>query len=340
MRALSAIAFLLLAPLAGLAAEFAGAVMNATIAEGVPLATIETVPPTAPVYPLPPSAPGSEPLVDLRPPDLNPLNGDEGVVPSWLTNVVDDHGLLPRALPEAMEIIGRDGDGLGLTTLVWKGAFGIGDGPLWIAPGFGWTFLNGPGGPDTPPQVYDLGIEINFSRALTDLWGLHLQVAPMFATDFDNESSDAFRLPAGGLLTFQLQPNFKLVGGLMYMDRPDLTFLPVGGVRWQPTQNLELDLLVPRPRIGWRFRKNQDLLAYVGGDVGGGSWAIEREPRRQDRMGYFDLRLVLGLEDRSVDGMRNVFEAGYVFHRRLEFDRYGGNQNLDPSFVLRVGSVY
>lgn len=294
--------------------------------------------------PAPPSLPQAESgEIDLRPPLFDPLKGFiPSADPSWLNDVIDDHALIWREVRSDLEIIPRDGDGLGITSLNFKGGGHGVSGPLWVETFFGWHFLSGPRNPDVRPQVYELGLEVNFAQPVNELWGLHLQLTPMLATDFANKSDDAFRLAAGGLVTFAWSPDLKLVGGLTYLNRPDLNFLPIVGIRWQPRDDVELDLLVPRPRIAWRYGQDEvgEAWLYLGGEVGGGSWAVKTGSGLKDRMGYRDLRLLVGVESRTLAGDRSMLEAGYVFDRRLEFDRGPGTRNLGGTAVIRWGRSY
>jgi hypothetical protein len=217
-----------------------------------------------------------------------------------------------------------------------------GSGPLWVETFFGWHFLSGPLRPDVRPQVYDLGIEVNFAKQINEIFALHLQLPPMFSTDFANKTGDAFRIPFGGLVTCQVDPEVKLVAGLTYLDRPDLNVLPIAGLRWRPREDLEFDLLVPRPRAAWicsHDTQGTEGWLYLAGEVGGGSWAVKTEDRKT-RMGYRDLRLLVGYETRTLDGNRGTLEAGYVFDRRLDFARGRGDQNLGGTAVLRWGRTY
>jgi hypothetical protein len=185
-------------------------------------------------------------------------------------------------------------------------------------------------------------VDLNYSRQINERWGVQLQISPLLATDFYNNSGDQFRLTAGGLATYQFDPVTKLVAGLTYLDRPDLNFLPIAGLRWDVTENLQVDMLVPRPRIAWRcdHKDDGDAWLYACGEVGGGSWAIQRSNNVDDRMGYKDLRLLVGMESTWLNGDRRVLEAGYVFDRKLSFERGPGTQNLGGTFVIRWGRTY
>jgi len=280
-------------------------------------------------------------LVDLRPPvfSLDDLTLEEE--PSWINELIDDHLLIWHEVPIGTEILPRGGTAFGVTSLGLKFDL-VGKGPMWLTGNFGWNFLSGPNTAAIPPQTFDLGLELNYARKLNDLWGVHLNVSPLWATDFSNTSSDAFRVMAGGLITFQADAVTKLVAGITYLDRPDLNFLPIAGLKWMVTDNLELDMLVPRPKIAWRFDKAdvQEKWLFLAGEVGGGSWAVDRESHMSDRLGYRDLRCLGGIEYKQRSGGRSVLEAGYVFNRRIELQRGLGDVNPSNTFVIRWGQFY
>lgn len=302
----------------------------------------------------PPAAPKSErtslstvdtaptAIVDLRPPQFSMETAWLEVEPSWLNGIIDDHILIWQNVNEGLTTVARGGTDFGITSLGFKFDVIREEGPFWMQGFFGWNFLNGPTTAAVAPQTYDLGVEFNYSRKLGDTWGLALSVSPLFSTDFDNKSRDSFRLTAGGLLTFQADDVTRLVAGLTFLDRPDLPFIPIAGLKWMVTENLEMDLLVPRPKLAWRFDRDQEREAwfYTAGEVGGGSWAIERENQMNDRLGYRDLRWVWGVESRQINGSRRVLEAGYVFDRRISLYRGTGDERLGNSFVFRWGRLY
>jgi len=279
--------------------------------------------------------------IDLRPPAIPLGEFGEDVEPSWIDGVIDDHLLIWREIPIGTELVPRVGTAFGMTTLGVKFDV-VGKGPMWVTGSFGWNFLSGPNTAAVPPQTYDLGIEINYAKKIDDLWGVHLNLTPLWATDFSNNSSDAFRLMAGGLVTYQAAEKARLVAGLSYLDRPDLEFLPIAGVKWNVTENVEIDAIVPRPRVAWRFSKDEvnESWLFMAGEVGGGSWAIQREGNENDQMGYRDLRWLGGVEYKQISGSRSVFEAGYVFNRHIEFEHGPGNVNPGSTFLIRWGQFY
>ncbi len=280
--------------------------------------------------------------VDLRVPTTSSSEEADVVAPSWMNPFIDDHIYLWHENREELEILFQDKDGFGMTTLAFDGKIHDDEGPMWANFKFAWHFLKGPLQPDVRAQTYDLTFEVNHAEQLNDTWGVHFQISPTWATDWDNKTGDAFRLIGGGLISMKYDDGVSLLFGATYLDRPDLPVVPTAGIRiWD--EEFELDLVVPRPRIAWRTdtgENEKETWVYFAGELGGGSWAIEREFNRKDILGYRDYRLLVGCETKEQDGSRQVLEFGWVFHRRLDFDRYGGSQHLGDTAVIRMGQTY
>jgi hypothetical protein len=77
---------------------------------------------------------------------------------------------------------------------------------------------------------------------------------------------------------------------------------------------------------------NRENWVYLVGEMGGGTWAVERPDGRDDLLTYRDLRLLFGWENipprphplrPPALGRRLQVEAGWVFGRELEFEDSG-----------------
>lgn len=295
----------------------------------------------------PPSAAGSSgSIVDIRQPDSNSDDAAEALQespePSWMNDVIDENAALWRENSDVLEII-PNSSGFGLTTLgftsLWKSENAPG---VWVMPRFHWTFVSGPSTPAVQAQLYDLRLEMNVSQPINDVWTVHLQLAPAFVTDWNNKSSDAFRLIGGGMLAAHVSDELTLIGGVLALSRFDLPILPLGGVRWHPSPWLEVDALFPNPRLAWRYKDDEasNHWLYVGGQLGGNQWAIDHATSDHDKLGYRDYRVVIGWETRQRDGNRSLFEIGYVFDRQLKFHNEVGNQQPGETIVIRWGSRF
>jgi len=291
-----------------------------------------------------PPSPGG--VIDIRQPESTGESLERAikssVEPSWLDDVVDENEALWRESAGVLEII-PNGSGFGLTTLGFKSLWKSESAPgVWVVPRFGWTFASGPSTPAVQAQLYDLRLEMNVAQPINDVWTVHLQLAPAFVSDWNNKSSDAFRLIGGGMLAAHVNAEWTVIGGALALSRFDLPVLPLGGVRWHPQEWLEIDALFPNPRLAWRYQSGTAASHwfYVGGQMGGNQWAIDHATSDHDKLGYRDYRVVIGYETRLRDGNRSLFEIGYVFDRRLHFQRTAGDQQPGETVILRWGGRF
>jgi hypothetical protein len=157
---------------------------------------------------------------------------------------------------------------------------------------------------------------------LNERWRLILMATPGLYGDFEQTDDRAWRLTGFGLAAFDWKPGrVKLVMGVVYLDRDDFNILPAAGAIWTPSENVEVEAVMPRPRAGWRWRYGtgfEDWL-YVAGEIGGGTWQIERQDLTSDRLTIRDFRIILGAERRRNGGAGQRLEVGYVFGRDIEF---------------------
>ncbi len=278
--------------------------------------------------------------VDLQPPTVDEVIEEEA--PNWVNPLVDNHAFLWHEVKSDVEILPRGSSGFGMTSLTFSGVSFGDDGPIWGGGKFDWHFLSGPRHVDVRSQTYDFAYEVNFATQLNQTWGLHLMLTPTLSTDMDNKTSDVFRFIGGGLVSHQSSEGIVWLGGVMFLDRPDIPVIPIGGLRIYDG-NVELDLVIPRPRIAWKNSTDEEgdeHWFYLAGELGGGSWAIERELNRKDVLSYRDYRLVAGIESKSIDGGRSVAEVGWVFHRKLHFKRFGGSTDIGDTAIIRCGLTY
>jgi hypothetical protein len=180
-------------------------------------------------------------------------------------------------------------------------------------------------------------------KQFNDRWGSMVAVRPAVASDFQT-GQDAFRITGRALATWQWVPErLSLLFGVVYLDRNDLPILPGVGLIWTPTPDWRLDLIFPRPKLARRLvflpRQREDWV-YLGGSLGGRTWAVERRPGVNDQLTLRDYRLYLGWE-RIVDGGGGLFvEVGYVFGRELEYDIDPLERSFNDAVMIRGGVRY
>ena len=219
--------------------------------------------------------------------------------------------------------------------------------PLRISPGFIASFWDGP---DTPSTGFDLP-ESAFGAYLaadhvTDLArrsGLETNLTVGVYSDYDNFSSDAIRVQ-GRLLGWQ-RINDYTVGklGVEYLDRVRVKLLPAVGLFLSPNPDIKFDLYFPRTKLAHRIPNvgNFEMWAYVGGEYGGGSWAIERIDGSDDQVDINDVRAFVGVEWIGPRRVTGFFDFGYAFERELVYASDPSNSlDLQDTLMIRSGLAF
>ena len=302
---------------------------------------------------LPPPAPVAEPGLVILPeyvPSPEPIPSAELVTPdvaAELPAVV----ALPCVEPQFAHNVRSSlrlttlpglGDKLGQDSIETEMAIitSVNDMPIFtVKPGFGVMFLDGPVQTDLPPRLYNGQVDVATFGKLGSLpIAYELAATPSIYTDGENMGSDAFRMMGRGVLYFYLSERTQLVGGVAYLDRRDVPALPILGVISKPNDDTSLELVFPRPRALRRVGVDAEgsTWAYVAGEFGGGSYAIQRANGANDVATLRDYRLLLGLERRRLSGLTANLEAGYVFGRRVEYASDIGNYSPDGTLLLRL----
>ena len=203
-------------------------------------------------------------------------------------------------------------------------------------------FLDGPKRTDLPSRLHRHTIGLSWTdrirRNLTVEVGLGVGVY----SDFDNLESDAFRVTGRMLGYYTTSPQTQWVFGFVYLNREDFKVLPAIGVIHVPDNGLRIELVFPRPKIAKRISQSSqhERWVYLAGELGGGSWAIERSNGNDDIATYKDLRFILGYEQRYFNGRSLMLEFGYVFDRQVEYERGLGDFKPSEAVMLRAGFVY
>lgn len=223
------------------------------------------------------------------------------------------------------------------------------DTPLLITPGFAFNWFDGPeadpnvaGTPHMPPRAYDAYLDVSWFPRFNEQLGAELGVRTGVWTDFEEVNDDSLRVLGRGLGVVSFSPQCDFLIGAVYLDRLRVKVLPAGGVRWRPSNQWDLYLVFPNPKIRRSLRSTvgADWWWYVGGEYGGGSWTVERAGLG-DRVDYNDLRIYTGLEWQTPTQARGHLEVGYAFDRELVFESGSpGVYDVDDAVMFRAGIGY
>ncbi len=260
------------------------------------------------------------------------------------------NGVFQKILFDATWLAPGGTDGMGMNDLQLQTIFALPcptiDSPLVITPGFAVHYLQGPANVDLPPQLHEGYAQFRWLSQVTPALGLDLAVTPGIYSDFNQESSDAFRVTAHAATAWTWTDTAKIVLGAAYLDRPDAVVIPIGGLIWTPFPDVNFDMVFPHPRIShrvyWWGQSGADVQdwVYMAGEFAGDAWAIRRSDGTADQVVLSDYRFILGMERKVIGGLSSRIEIGYVFGRRIRYTSDTPEFRPADTIMLRGGLTY
>ena len=311
-----------------------------------------SAPPSEPwqIYPVTP--PANTPIVTMPPPGdvafpqpaVSPSGMNPWFPPGSRNGVFQKVNFTGAYLPRFGE------DSLGMSDLQLDVVFGLPfltvETPLLVTPFYAVHFMDGPNTPDVPPRLHDAAVTFQNIRPLSDNWLVMLDVTlGQYADDSSFDSSEAFRITGGGAGVYRSSDAWKWVLGATYVDRINTKILPIAGFIYTPNDDAEYRLVFPAPRLAWRLPWSDvpgadERWFYVGGEFGGGKWAVEQADGTSDRLDITDWRVFMGVERKIVGGLSRRVELGYVFSRKLEYQSDHDEIDLGDTLMVRGGLTY
>lgn len=239
------------------------------------------------------------------------------------------------------------GDEVGWNDIDFRFTLAMGHSGVFVTPGYGVHFLNGPTRTDLPGTLYDTYIDIRWKKKIDEQWGFELAWTPSYYTDGNNTTSDAYRFITTALGFYQVSPEWQALAGVMYLDRFDINWFPVFGLIWADPEgesDWRHEIVFPRPKFARRVLRGDDKdgWVYLAGEFGGGAWAVQRARGQDDVVAYRDWRIMLGYESKVKDysAISWLAEIGYVFKRQIEFDHTPGDFDPDSCGMARLTLSY
>jgi hypothetical protein len=302
------------------------------------------------IYPVPP--PDTTPVVTIPPPGdvafpqpaVSPSGMKPWFPPGGRNGVFQKVKFTGAYLPRFSD------DSLGMSDLELDVVFGLPfltvETPLLVTPFYAVHFMDGPDSPDVPPRLHDAAVTFQNIRPLSDRWLVMLDLTlGQYADDASFDSSEAFRITGGGAGVYRSSDQLKWVLGATYVDRINTTVLPIAGVIYTPNDDAEYRLVFPAPRLSWRLPWTEvpgadERWAYLGGEFGGGKWAVRQNDGSEDKLDITDWRVFLGYERKITGGLSRHVEIGYVFSRKLEYQSNHDEIDLGDTLMVRGGLTY
>ncbi len=286
--------------------------------------------------------PTEDPIYDGAP----PRTLRESLTPSDARN-----GFFQKAKFSATWLPQLEEDGMGWTDLrtevVTALPFFTRENPIIITPSYEIHFIDGPEGIDLPPRLHDLALDLHIFRVYANKWIADFAVTPgLYADDHSFDSDEALRVNGRALAIYAPTLETKWVLGVTYVDGGWAKVVPVAGVIYEPTDDVNYELVFPRPRVAWRLPNSpvpgrDEYWAYVLAEFQNLAWAFEQSDGTPDVLASRDYRLILGLERKIVHGVSSRLEVGYVFNRDIKVATISGDDiGIDDTFMLRAGISY
>jgi hypothetical protein len=220
--------------------------------------------------------------------------------------------------------------------------------PIIITPSYTSHWLDGPTTPDLPSHLNDFSMDFHIFRVYDNHWVADFAMTPgLFADDHSLGSSEAWRVNGSALGVYAPTINLKYALGVTYLDGGWSKIVPVAGVIYTPTDDVEYQLVFPTPRISWRLNNftpvpgSDERWVYVTLDYGNEAWAFKDPNGASDVLASRDYRVMFGFERRIVGGISHRVEIGYVFNRNIKVASISGDDiSQGSTLLLRAGVSY
>jgi hypothetical protein len=216
-------------------------------------------------------------------------------------------------------------------------------GKIYLRAGIGYTrFQFGETNAPVPEQLQTLNAMVGLEYMVGNDVGAFLYMRPGFYTETDFGSS-SFDIPTTLGRAFVLQEGklFLIVGATGGGLRGKFPILPIAGLIWKPSEQWNLFLVPPDPRISYSPNKNVSF--YAGGQLVGSSFRTDRDdnifPQKLSnaQVDYTEYRAGVGIDFRCGDAV--TVNVAAVTHSCASFDFERADEEFEaaPAPYVRVG---
>ncbi len=217
-----------------------------------------------------------------------------------------------------------------------------GPGFFYVAPGGSLLWWDGPdtnqmyGAPRISPNGFSASLDFGMTPQFNETFSLDAWFRFGVFSDFNEITSKSLRYQGRLAGMFNVSNQFKIVAGVLYLDRSRVKVLPTGGVIWTPREDIVLRITFPNPKLSMRIYNTgrAEWWGYLQGDYGGGSWTMDGV-----KTDYNDIRVGAGIEFETLSKVGGFFEVGGAFNREIYSN---GNAWCTPKSMvyLKTGFVF
>jgi hypothetical protein len=150
-------------------------------------------------------------------------------------------------------------------------------------------------------ELYKVKVPMTGEFEATDKIHVSVSLVPGIHSDFEDVNEDDVRIEGAVVGSYPYSKTLRFVFGLAYgEDLGDPTLFPIGGAMWKVTDALQVDLLIPAPKISYAF--TSDLRLYVAGEPAGGQWNVGESDEKVVDVKQEGYRVGAGAEYQLIQG--------------------------------------
>jgi len=188
-------------------------------------------------------------------------------------------------------------------------------------------------------DLHKIKVPIAATFQATDEIPVRATLTPGIHSDFEDVDDEDFRLEGSVVGSYRYSEVMKFVLGVGFGEEfGDPEAFPIGGVSWQATDELKVDLFFPKPKISYSI--HEDLRLYAAGEPAGGEWNVGEGDREFDvqQKGY---RFGVGVEYQVADDGWLYAMVGGEWGREVSVavneEEIVGDQDVDDAVLIQIG---
>ena len=206
----------------------------------------------------------------------------------------------------------------------------------------GWTRLDfqGFGGVDAD-DLYGRGVWAGVERPSKTGWGWSALAMPGFYSDFRSGRTGEGKVLLHAAAEYPFASGWRVQLGMAYDTAfGDPAVYPVGGVIWQATEQMTVNVLLPSPSVYWALSDRWGLFALA--QPAGDRWIVEDDEAGEQEFLIESWRAGVGAEYRVWESVWLRVAGGMDFERRYEVtsdNRTVLDEDVDDTFYGSVALV-
>jgi hypothetical protein len=199
-----------------------------------------------------------------------------------------------------------------------------------------------------PSRLQSAVVNLGMDWRIADRWILQTEVDPGIYSDLRDIDIEDFNAPLSMRLIYAQSE--KLAWALALIANPKSEFPFIGGIgaRWTPTEDLRVDIILPRPQIAYQV--SPEVGVFAGAEFKGGGYRVAEDfgnpigrPDLNDQdVFYREVRTGGGVRWKVTEKIAAIIEGGWVIDRRFRFVDRDLQLNGDgaPYFQIALKGTY